>query len=281
MVQNFINTVVLVEAYIGIKGDRYLNHFDTLKCRAVMHLCIYVYILHTYIMKENGKAAIQRDLARLGEWANKSLMKFSEDKCKVLHLGRKKLWQQYRLGLPGRDASFQEAAWPSSNPRPGSWSWGWPRAGCALTHGAQSCRASNKVHWQPLTQQVMNQGQGTVSGSSQEQKETGAETGLAASTAGIWLQGLTAPNWAEMGSWAGRGGGDPRGDWAGKLRSWCTQGSETAVLTGPGDAGRNKVDIGQLCALAAKTDSILGCMRRSTACRKGLSCSAQYLLDHI
>lgn len=73
-------------------------------------------------MKENGKAAIQRDLARLEEWANKSLMKFSEDKCKVLHLGRKKLWQQYRLGLPGRDASFQEAAWPSSNPRPGSWS---------------------------------------------------------------------------------------------------------------------------------------------------------------
>ena len=117
IVQNFINTVVLVEAYIVMKGDRYLNHFDTLKCRAVMHLCIYVYILHTYIMKENGKAAIQRDLARLEEWANRSLMKFSEDKCKVLHLGRKKPWQQDGLGLPGRDASCQRAAWPSSYPR--------------------------------------------------------------------------------------------------------------------------------------------------------------------
>lgn len=57
-----------------------------------MHLCIYVYRLHAYIMKENGKAAIQTDLSRLEEWATRSLVKFSEDKRKVLDLGRKKPW---------------------------------------------------------------------------------------------------------------------------------------------------------------------------------------------
>lgn len=82
-----------------------------------MHLCIYVYSLHTYIMKENGKADIQRDLARLEEWATRSLVKFSEDKRKVLDLGRKKPWQKYKPGLPGRDVSCQGAVWPSSYPR--------------------------------------------------------------------------------------------------------------------------------------------------------------------
>lgn len=68
-------------------------------------------------MKENGKAAIQRDLARLEEWATRSLVKFSEDKCKVLDLGRKKPWQKHKPGLPGRDVFCKGAAWPSSNPR--------------------------------------------------------------------------------------------------------------------------------------------------------------------
>ena len=136
--------------------------------------------------------------------------------------------------------------------------------------------------WQPLTQQVMNQGQGTARVSSQEQKEMGAETGLETSTAVIWLQGLTAPEWAEMGSWAGKVDGGPRGSWAGQLSSWSTRVPETAMLTGPGDAGGHKVDIGQLCALEAKKkNSLLGSMSKSTACRKGLSCFSQYLLDHV
>lgn len=35
------------------------------------------------------KAAIQGALDRLEEWAEKDLMKFNKDKCKILHLGRK------------------------------------------------------------------------------------------------------------------------------------------------------------------------------------------------
>lgn len=62
--------------------------------------------------------------------------------------------------------------------------------------------------------------------------------------------GLTAPDWAEMGSWAGRVGRDPKGGWAGQLNSSCTQPPETPVITGAGDAGGHKVAIGQLCTLA-------------------------------
>lgn len=68
-------------------------------------------------MKENGKAAIQRDLARLEEWANRRLMKFSEDKCKVLHLGRKKPWHKYKMVMPSGDAACQRVAQASISPR--------------------------------------------------------------------------------------------------------------------------------------------------------------------
>ena len=37
----------------------------------------------------DNRAAIQRDLDRLVEWADRILMKFDMNKYKVLHLGRK------------------------------------------------------------------------------------------------------------------------------------------------------------------------------------------------
>jgi len=44
------------------------------------------------------RATLQDDLDRLEEWGNKSLMKFSKDKCKVLHLGKHNPGVQHRLG---------------------------------------------------------------------------------------------------------------------------------------------------------------------------------------
>ncbi|KAK4807889.1 hypothetical protein QYF61_007795 [Mycteria americana] len=45
-----------------------------------------------------GRAATQRDLNTLEEWANRHLMKCSKDEHKVLIMGRKKPWQHHRLG---------------------------------------------------------------------------------------------------------------------------------------------------------------------------------------
>jgi len=44
-----------------------------------------------------GCAAIQQDLDRLESWAQRNLMKFKKGKRRVLHLGRNKPMQQYRL----------------------------------------------------------------------------------------------------------------------------------------------------------------------------------------
>lgn len=49
-----------------------------------------------------GRAATQRDLGRVEEWANRNLMKFNKDECKVLHWGRNNpLHMCTGYGLPG------------------------------------------------------------------------------------------------------------------------------------------------------------------------------------
>lgn len=45
-----------------------------------------------------GRVTLQEDPDRLEEWANKDLIKFKEDKCKVLHLGKRHPGVQHRLG---------------------------------------------------------------------------------------------------------------------------------------------------------------------------------------
>lgn len=39
-----------------------------------------------------GKAAIQREVERLEEWADRNLTKFNKDKSQVVHVGRKSPW---------------------------------------------------------------------------------------------------------------------------------------------------------------------------------------------
>jgi len=55
-----------------------------------------------------GRATLQEDLDRLEERATKNIMKFSKDKCKVLHLGKHNPRVQHKLGSTQLESSSAE-----------------------------------------------------------------------------------------------------------------------------------------------------------------------------
>lgn len=76
-----------------------------------------------------GRAGIQRDLDRLENWAGRNLIKFNKGKCKVVHLGKNNLLQQYMLG-----ATQLELVGPG---------------GHQVEHGPAMCPCRKEGEWYP------------------------------------------------------------------------------------------------------------------------------------
>ncbi|GAB0208570.1 mitochondrial enolase superfamily member 1 [Grus japonensis] len=85
----------------SILGPMLFNIFisdldDGIKC-TLMKFADYTN-LSAEVDTSEGRATLHKDLDRLEEWANKNLMKFNKDKCKVLHLGKHDPGVQHGLG---------------------------------------------------------------------------------------------------------------------------------------------------------------------------------------
>ncbi|CAM5115825.1 unnamed protein product [Eretmochelys imbricata] len=55
-----------------------------------------------------GRSRVQSDLGTLEDWAERNLMRFNKDKCRVLHLGQKNPMHFYRLGADWLSSSSAE-----------------------------------------------------------------------------------------------------------------------------------------------------------------------------
>ncbi|KAK4824460.1 hypothetical protein QYF61_015838 [Mycteria americana] len=61
-----------------------------------------------WLITPESRAAMQRDLYRLEKWVDRNPMKFNEEKCKVLHLGRNNPRHQHMLGATQLESSLAE-----------------------------------------------------------------------------------------------------------------------------------------------------------------------------